>query len=159
MLETSQWHRTPSALCSQSQNPCPGGSNENKLSSHLPGEGLRGRLSPRATLLFMHLQPQLDLCLLCPFSRFPYSQAAAVYQHLLLPFRSWETWFGLFLKGSISDASPGSSRRKELGRRWGDEPPKEVNPLERKVGLGIDQDPGQPLSIPIIRTRLTSLKG
>lgn len=67
VLGTSQWHRAPPVLCSQSQQLCSGGSNESRRSRHLPGEGLRGRSSPRATL--RQLQPQLDLCLLCLFSR------------------------------------------------------------------------------------------
>lgn len=67
------------------------------------------------------------------------SQAAAVYQHLLLSFSSWDL-FGLFFMGSVPDASPGSSRRKELGkrwgqRRWGDEPSMEVNPERQDWAL------------------------
>lgn len=96
VLETSQWHRTPSVLCSQPKHLYPGRNNENKPSSHLPGEGLRGRSYPRATLLLMQLQPQLDLCLLCSFSRCPCGQAAAVYQHLLLPFSSWDLVWAVF---------------------------------------------------------------
>lgn len=43
MLELSQWYRNPSVLCSQPQKPCSGVNDENKPSSHLPGEVLTGR--------------------------------------------------------------------------------------------------------------------
>lgn len=85
MLEASQWYRSPPVLCSQPQKPHSRASDENKPSSHLPGEVLKGRSAHKASFLPMQLQPQPEPVLPCVLSTDVHTSQSgciAVYQHL-----------------------------------------------------------------------------
>lgn len=92
MLEASQWYRNPPVLCSQPQKPRSRASNENKPSSHLPGEVLKGRSAQKASFLPMQLQPQPGPVLVFyQQMSIHLSQAALQFISIYcLPFSSWD---------------------------------------------------------------------